>query len=252
MPPTARARVAGRIARHVLRRSLMAPDRSTGHRTALPDESTGHGSAGSAAAVRLGELSHVPGGTGQEVSPRDDPTTRDGTASQPRDGRLRHGRRRVRGRQHRPLRARLDGQLGSGRHQPLAARRGLRHELGRHPVAARPVPATREVGVAHGGARPPACGPDRRHPDVRHPVRRQAARCQPPLPRRTVHGAGCRGGGVPWPPAVAVAPCEGGRTEHPIRPGRRGRAQCPRVCATHRAISVSRPADRGVPRRSRP
>ena len=43
MPPTARARLAGRIARHVLPRLLMAPDRSTGHRTALPDEGTGSG-----------------------------------------------------------------------------------------------------------------------------------------------------------------------------------------------------------------
>ena len=217
----------------------MAPDRSTGHRTALPDESTGPGHLRSPPR-RYDERSSAsgPGGTGQEVSPRDDPTTRDGIAAQPGDRRLRHGGRRVRRRQHRPLRAWLDGHLGGGRHQPVAARRRLCGELGRHPLAARPVPAAREVGMAHGGARPPACGPDHRHPDVRNPVRRQAAGRQPPLPRRVVRGAGCRGRGVPWPPAVPVAPGEGGRTKHPVRPGRRGRPQRP--TSTRDASSATR------------
>ena len=85
--------------------------------------------------------------------------------------------------------------LGGRRRQPVAARRRLCGELGRHPLAARPVPAAREMGMADRGARPPPGGPDHRDPDVRHPLRRQAAGRQPPLPRRLVRDAGRCGRG---------------------------------------------------------
>ena len=61
----------------------------------------------------------------------DDPPARDRAAAQPRGRRLPRGHRRLRRRQHRPLRAGMARSVGRGRGRPVAPRPLLRRRMGR-------------------------------------------------------------------------------------------------------------------------